>query len=195
MLQTVRYSFEDQLHVLRHFNEVGKEYRQMLKEANEISDFEIDSLLSVYGSKFYPDFINNPLELWESVLSHENIHSYVPLRWEGLRSVIILKFDNTKFPGGIGSDSLICLDHISEGERRSVYQDKRDGFLVNFVPLIRKTPSWQLNVVLWNDPEVFVKSIFPGIYAPPFPDIMNQQENEYLENKHFWEKHAFIQNS
>jgi hypothetical protein len=40
--------------------------------------------------------------------------------------------------------------------------------------------------------ESYIATIFPGTYAPPFPDREDQSEEEFNENKRFWDSHAII---
>ncbi|MCD4675498.1 MAG: hypothetical protein K8S18_05810 [Desulfobacula sp.] len=38
----------------------------------------------------------------------------------------------------------------------------------------------------------YISTVFPGIYAPPFPDKNIQFEIEYNENVKFWDEYVLI---
>ncbi|GBD86954.1 hypothetical protein BMS3Abin03_00879 [bacterium BMS3Abin03] len=84
------------------------------------------------------------------------------------------------------------MDDLLPDEKALLQKQERDGFLVNKVQVTRTNPTWQVNVVLWKEPELIVKTIFPGIYAPPFPDPELQKKAELIDSMRFWDKYALI---
>ncbi|NOX86021.1 MAG: hypothetical protein GXO86_08675 [Chlorobi bacterium] len=188
----MQISFTAQLHILRHFSEIDEEYRKELKASAGFSDEDMDKQLTIAGSKFHPEFAKNPLHLLEMVRCHEKF-SYPDIReWKANRYVIKMHFSRKNYPHGVGRDALIRLDDLLAEEKALVKKQERDGMLVNQVKINRINPTWQVNVVLWKEPELSVRTIFPGIYAPPLPDPGKQTETGLMTSRHFWEQHAFI---
>ncbi len=185
-------SFIDQFHILRHFSQIDEDYRKEIKDATGFTDEVINRQLVLSGSKFHPDFVKNPVQLWKKIQSHEKF-SYPDIReWKEQRFVIILFYNKEDYPDGVGKDSLLRLDDLLPDEKSLLQKQERDGFLVNLVQVTRKNPTWQVNVVLWKEPELIVKTIFPGIYAPPFPDPELQKKAELIDSMRFWDKYALI---
>ena len=55
-------------------------------------------------------------------------------------------------------------------------------------------PTWELNILIDNNPDnkYFIKTIFPGKYAPPFPNKEIQGKSEFIISFEFWDKHIFL---
>ncbi len=194
MIPQLRYTITDQLHVLRHFSQVDDSYKKELIIKSGLSVNDLIKLMAIPGSKFYHLFAKNPVHLLEKIRNHGKFLFSDPKDWEGGRSVITLTFDKENYPEGIGTDSIIPLDQLQKTEIVFLNKQIRDGLLVNHVRINRLNRTWQVNVVLWVDQEPFIKTIFPGIYAPPFPDALYQKGNELKRSELFWDQHAFINN-
>ncbi len=90
MKKPLPYSFIDQFHILRHFSQIDEDYRKEIKDATGFTDEVINRQLELSGSKFHPDFVENPIQLWKKIQSHEKF-SYPDIReWKEQRFVIIL---------------------------------------------------------------------------------------------------------
>ena len=191
MLSPLQYSFIDQFHILRHFSKIDEDYRIELINTSFTNE-DINGQLALSGSKFYPGFVNNPMQLWEKIQCHEKFLYPDILAWKEKRFLVILFFNQEDYHEGVGEDSLISLDDLLPNEKTLLQKHDRNGILVNHVQIKRSNPSWQVNVVLGKETELFVRTIFPGIYAPPFPDPEGQKTTELIDSKRFWDQHAFI---
>ena len=185
------YSVKTQFHILRHFNRIDADYRRELVEQTDFTDSDIRSQLAIVGSKFNPGFAKNPVQLWEKIQSHEQFFYPDIGDWKEKRFPVIVSYSLDDYPGGVGEDTLIRLGNLLPAEKTLLKKQDRDGILVNHLQTTKTNPTWQVNVILWREKELIVRTIFPGIYAPPFPDPQRQNEKELLESKRFWDQHAF----
>ena len=97
---------------------------------------------------------------------------------------------------------IISYDHQNVGEDNLyqlpepvAYEDSNRNKSANHIIKIHGTPveTNQINCILRKVEEQFeVITIFPGVYAPPFPDVKYQNHKEYSESKAFWTTHAII---
>lgn len=186
------FSTTAQYHILRHFDWIDEDYRKILKSKTEYKDEDINAQLMLSGSKFKQSFAENPLQLWNEVLNHPDFEFPDSNKIEGKTFVIRLSFGRDNYPNGIGTDSLVGLHQLLPEEKTSLIKKERSGFMVNHIHLKQKNTTWDLNLIFWKDINFFVKTIFPGIYAPPFPDAARQSNSEFTENESFWEQHAFV---
>ena len=182
-----------QFHILRHFSRIDEDFRQELKTKTGFSDKEINAELALSGSKFYPAFVKNPLQLWDKILNHPKFSLPETNDWKQKRFVVVLLFDQSEYPEGIATDSLVSLDQLLPEERIHLQKKERGGYLVNQVRISRNNSTRQINVIFGDETQPILKTIFPGIYAPPFPDAVRQSDSEFTANTAFWEQHAFIE--
>ncbi len=191
-MSSLQYSFIDQFHLLRHFSVIDEDYRKELIANTSFTDENINGQLALSGSKFHSVFVNNPMQLWEKIQSHKKFLYPDILEWKEKRFVVILLYDQEEYHDGVGEDSLISINDLLPAEKALLQKQDRDGIIVNHITINRSTPSWQVNIVLGKEKEIFVRTIFPGIYAPPFPDPEGQKATELIESKRFWDQHAFV---
>ncbi len=192
MQKTIKYSFDKQFHILRHFSKIDAYYRSELKTNTNLTEEEINNELSISGSKFHHEFAANPKQLWEKIQSHEEFNfQYINL-WEKNRAEVILFFNQDDYPNGIANNALVKVDDLPAEKKALIKQQDRDGFIVKHLNLDMPMPTWQLNIILINKKEPSVITIFPGIYAPPFPNPKIQQNAELEKSKLFWKQYAFI---
>jgi hypothetical protein len=188
-----KISLNSQFHILRHFTTIDEDFRKELKTKTGFSDKEIEDELALSGSKFFPDFVKNPQQLWDKILNHPTFFVPGTNDWKQERFAIVLLFDQNEYPNGIATDSLVRLDQLLPEERIHLQKKERGEYLVNQVRLSRNYPTRQINVIFGKDTQPFIKTVFPGIYAPPFPDADRQSDSDFTENESFWEHHAFIE--
>jgi hypothetical protein len=192
MTSLQQFSFQNQFHVLRHFSNVDDEYQIELLKNTNYSEQNITDQMAMSGSKFHPELAKNPGQLWENIQKHPDFVGPSDQDWVKNRFVVALTFQQLDFAEGIGNDSLIYLDDLKANEYITLLKKNRDGHLVNQIQVNNINPTWQLNVIFCSDPQPFVKTIFPGIYAPPFPDAVRQSDSEFTKNTSFWEQHAIV---
>jgi hypothetical protein len=186
----VSFSIENQLHVLRHFSKIDKGYKYFLQKLNSNTRQVINQILKTPGSKFNPTFVSNPLELFAYI---KNNAQQSDLQLVRDRCEIFVNVNRDIYPFGIGFDNLIPLSLLSESDLLTLKQIQRDSFTVNAIYKNSDNPTWQINcIIVRENDQIKIKTIFPGIMAPPFPDISYQTESEYKENITFWREYAFI---
>jgi hypothetical protein len=191
-LHEIRFSIDVQIHVLRHFYFVDDAYKNLLIENGGITMSEINEILSTPGSKFHPVFANTPLILWERILARKDSLLPEPGSWPDDRFDVIMHFNADEYPDGIGTDVLVKISDLPEEKACSVVRQGRGDYHINSLKGMEAINSWQLNLVLGKEEEVFVRTIFPGIYAPPFPDEHSQVKEAYDKSQQFWSSHALI---
>jgi hypothetical protein len=180
-----------QFHILRHFTDPGEEYLNSFLEKSGYSRQDVDEQLKLHGSKFHSHFASDPLQLWEII--KERVRYGQSRSWfTKNRKVFSFEFDKEEYPGGIGNEALIAVKDLDEKEKHLIRLEERDGFAVQTLSGTGLRPTWQFHLVVILSEEPFISTIFPGTYAPPFPDAKTQEKEEYLENELFWRSHVLI---
>jgi hypothetical protein len=114
--------------------------------------------------------------------------------WNNTKCEISLQIPVKDYPEGIGFDNLIPLNKLSLEQRDKIIIRERDGFSVGTIRL--KAPAtWQANLVLLQkdgSKAVEVLTLFPGTFAPPFPDTFNVGTEEFHRSTDFWSGQVFI---
>jgi len=196
---------EDIEHLLVHFPfNISKEAKEeVLKVLTDKDEDAIMKAIEGDGSKFYPEFMaQSPQELLlkgNEAKTMEIRSIYYKYREEnkdkGLLMGVLLTFDKT-----IGTDGVVCLDELSDNEKREVKQEPRRGrpneeinfivreewgpptkqlFIILVVPLEKYNEATQTNELAENRiPKIL--TICPGRWTPP------------MDDKEFWSNHAFI---
>ncbi len=191
MLNSLQFPFTAQFHILRHFGQVDKKYRMELKTNTSFTDEDINKQLAISGSKFYPEFAINPVQLWEKIQKHQDFIIIDDKIWKNGKAEIILFFKQEDYPQGIANDSLLRIDELLAEQKEQLQKEDRNGFLVNYIKLDKSNPTWQVNVILRKNTEIQLITIFPGIFAPAFHNPKQQGKAEWIESKRFWEQYAF----
>jgi len=186
-----RFTTDRQFHVLKHFQSVDQEYREYMAENSDFSAEDIEKQLSMQGSKFRESFCENPLELFD-LLKDEFQRQQTETYWSGNKCEFQMRFLFNDFPNGIGEDKIIHIDEVPDIIKEP-FVGKDLETLHSIIYKTTPKPTWTTNIILQNtgsQPEII--SIFPGIYAPPFPDRESQDEVGYLVSLKFWSKHIII---
>ncbi len=178
-----------QFHLLRHFTEPGGAYLEQLCSSYGCTVEEATRQLRLPGSKFLKGFARDPLQLWE-IISGLIAGGHFRSRMEGDRKIFSFAMDPEEYPDGIGTRGLLALTELAPEERQRVIRQERDGFSVLAVSGMepRYTHEMHLVILLTDDP--FITTIYPGMYAPPFPDAQHQGPEEFGRNREFWERHV-----
>lgn len=182
---------ELQYHVLKHFKEVDESYMNKLCESEICTREQMVERMQRPGSNFNPSWVSNPEELIKVL--YMKLKAIDPtIEWINNRCELEILFDRDEFPEGIGYDNLIPLEELTEAEKENSVEEQTDD-----IPLktIVKTPpaTWEVQLILERDmEEIRILTIFPGKYAPIFPDPEIQSEEDYLASKAFWETHVLM---
>lgn len=189
----VVFPVERQFHVLGHFMQIDKEYRQRLYGSG-YTDSAIDKQFEKIGSKFNVGFIENPLKLFNWICKY-NRDTGLITRWSEGKCEVSFFVNREEFPDGAGTDNLIHLSELNHDEQKRIQMMQRDSF--NVKTIVKQSQStWQLNLILEKrDADFSVKALFPGIYAPPFPDRQTQSLDQHNQSMSFWMHHAFLINA
>lgn len=180
-----------QYHILRHFMDPGEEYVAELAKSLEYSPDEIRMQLSLSGSKFQAGFARNPLELWEIIKAEAQQSNFI-LRTVFHRGIYTFNFNREKYTGGIGTLGISKISDLTESEKLTLEVEIRGGFPVKTVSIEKLRLTWELQLVVLLSDDPFITTIFPGIYAPPFPDRSVQDEEESHTCEEFWRDHALV---
>lgn len=183
-----QFSTATLLHLCRHFSSIPDEEIQNLTEHGFTLE-EIKKEISLPGSKFKnPPFsglnsIKNFIqENWmerEDIFEKDNI---LTSRWNLLYP-----------PVEIGYDGLVKISNLSDEEKKNIQTRDRKGYSVKTYPTNKLFPTNSF-ILISKISEINLEciTIYPGTYAPPFPD--SSMSNEfYVECKSFWEAYALIE--
>ncbi len=184
---------ELQFHLLRHFNRVDGDYLENFLKVSGYSREEVREQLEIQGSRFLYSFAPNPLILWNKISALIERDKCEILLHPG-REVYSFRFDKNSYPEGIGLCYLVSLDDFSGEDKELLREEKRGEHTIKVIPGIPPVPTWEMHLVWITGPEEYIATVFPGTYAPPFPDREHQTESEYAKNSKFWEAYAIIKN-
>jgi len=182
---------ELQYHVLKHFKEVDEPYIDKLCKSEICTREQMLERMKRPGSNFNPAWVSNPEDLVKGLfLKLKAIDPSVV--WKHNRCELEIVFDREEFPEGIGYDNLIPVDELSDTEKADIIELERDA--IPLKTIVRTPhPTWEVQLILGRDgEEIRTLTIFPGKYAPIFPDREIQSEEDYLNSKAFWETHVLM---
>lgn len=189
-LSKINLPLEKQFYLLKHFSFIDEEYESELIKKGKYSSNDIYNLLNTAGSKFNRNFANNPVELWEKIL--QLAHSAdVSIDKKNDKLNISIKLSDKIIDSPIGTNNLISISNLKKSQKTQLYKEKRDNFSVYHLKA-KGISTYEITIILSNNPTPQIITIFPGIFAPPFPDYNNQLKKEYDSNNKFWKKHVFL---
>ncbi len=177
------FSPDAQFHTLVHFEGVDLAYQKVLIDAG----YDVQAINKQLGelrSKFDFEQFKNPIDVYERIL-------------EAKAEEILLEPTKisvqTLSDKPVGTDHIIAIDQLAPHEQQKLTRFQRDG---NAFWKIRgkSAPTHQINAILYpENKKLHLITVFPGLYAPPFPDKTKQEVSEWQKNELFWEQHAFIE--
>ncbi len=138
------------------------------------------------GSVFNIEFVSNYLELMKYISKQISLKNYILKINE---DEVVLTFDtNSEI---VGFDALLSLSELSEDELKRIVWRKRFGFNVRSIN--KEAPeTTKIRAIFRGIENLELKTIFPGTYAPPFPEKTIQKEGEYKRSKEFWDQHVLL---
>ncbi|MBA7582022.1 hypothetical protein ES708_23941 [subsurface metagenome] len=183
------FELDRQVHALKHFSKIDREYFEKITLEGNCSASEIKDQLTGSGSKFYPEFVKNPLELMNK-LELKDQFTVIHEEQDPERLEFQLEFRKGSYPNGIGADVMFLCDKIKDPAE--IRYEEINGISIRVVKGTPK-PTWRMNLILHKSEEfISVNTIFPGLYAPPFPNSEEQTREQYVVCKKFWDEHGFI---
>ena len=166
---------------LKHLKKVNKQTRDYLIDKGH-TIAEIHQQIELIGSKFFSNFCQSPIELYDKIT--DRVPSKI-IHQENGNVVYCYIFEEN-----IGYDSIIAISELNSKERNSIVLENRNQYEVKVIRKNKRNGTKQLNIVFQKKSNEII-TMFPGIYAPPFPtEWMNKEE--LLKANEFWEKHLFI---
>ena len=183
---------EVQFHLLRHFSSVDNDFYKTFHFKSGIKVSHIKQQLELSGSKFFPHFASNPNELLKKIrkMIKEEKFKYRHLK---NKFEITITFSKKNYPQGIGTDNIIAYSKLTSAEKAKVVIKKRENTDVMLLKKSLVQPTWSVQVILLKDDhEINIISVFPGKLCPPLPNPETQVKKEFNANRRFWEKHVFI---
>lgn len=183
--KNIVFSTDAQFHTLVHFEQIDTPYQNFLIDAGYNVE-NIKEQLGTIRSKFYPQLFNNPVEL-------------VPLIEKAKKQEI--NYDSGKISIqintdiAIGKDNLVKIDSLKNQDQQKLKKVELNG--VELWKIVAEpVPTHQINAILFTEStQNTLVTIFPGTFAPPFPDKNKQSQKEWSMSNEFWTKHAFIENN
>ncbi len=184
-----QFTAERQFHALKHFQSVDEIYRSELCKSVEVSRKEVSKRMEKFGSKFNPIFSYNPLQVLKMLKTRKGYSIKYILRSSD-RIEVKLLFNRGENYDCIGWDTLVKKeDYESEHEVKTRI---RNGFTISYA-IGDPKPTLEMNMIFELSDGVFqLITLFPGKYAPPFPDKEIQIRMEYAANAKFWSDHLFL---
>ena len=186
------FSAETLLHLCRHFSSLPPEEIQSLQDKGFTLQ-EIQKEFSLPGSKFHnPPFsgLNALVQFiqynWSSRLDLSEKKDILTSTWN---------LSKAEYPQGIGTDGIVAIQSLNVEEKNKIYHKDRKGTIVNAYPTQQVVISHSLVLISKiSEKDLSCITIYPGTYAPPFPDP-SMEADYYNLCKEFWNKHALIESA
>lgn len=211
-MKSIEINPTNELHLLRHFSGVAKEYSDQLVgqeyyhydyklgkfKKGHISPNVIQAALETTGSKFYKDItgIENPKKLLQLIKvkfeAQKNIH-WSPTA-NGINYAFLINHDSD-----VGNKNLIKVSELSDPDKKRVHKVSRgegeSSVMVNIVNGIgvRKLKTIEVGVLDSPELDFLFVTAYPGdlMHTEDFPND-KQPEQEYKVSKEFWDNHVFV---
>jgi len=184
-----QFTPERQFHILKHFKSIDEIYRGELCRSGAISRKDVSKRMEKFGSKFNPLFSYNPLEVLKRLKRRKGYTFEYKLKSKD-RIEVKLIFEKGENYDCIGWDTLVKKEeYITENEIKTRI---RNGFQIHYTTG-NPQASLEMNMIFeLLEGSYHLITMFPGKYAPPFPDKEIQTEEEYTTNADFWSNHLFL---
>ncbi len=182
------FGWKAQFHILKHFVTIDETYRKLLL-INGFSHDQIVQQLKTVGSVFDKSFSNNPQELLTTLINNKRF----------ITSINETKFTKeiqfsieSIYDDGVGFDNLISLAELTSNQKNTLYKRQIGDELFFHISTPFKRTNIVNMIVAKLEKGYSIITIFPGTYAPQFPNEKKQNKLEYKVSVDFWNKHAFI---
>lgn len=173
-------SIDRAFYLLKHFSHIDELTRDIFIK-NNFSNEQIEIALHTCGSKF--SFCKNPFELMQKI---KDLHLQQKFAQDNGTNVYIYSNEENM----IGTNQLTSIQELSLEEKSQIKIEERNGFKINVLKTV-KILETNVCVLVSNAETNEVISVFPGIYAPPFPIHLSAGPfKEYAEK--FWNNHVFL---
>jgi hypothetical protein len=181
------FSLERQFHCLRHFS--FHEINQLNFLQDNFPNYhskEIREQLDMVGSKFVPAFARQPMDILNSLKKD----SFTNRDIGDNKIVAQYTFSEQEFPNGIGNSALIPLNKLSDQQQATKYKVNRNNYEVWTCEVDELPITNLLTIIALNQENTLqIVTLFPGDYAPAFPQGLGDQEEK---KRVFWEGHCLM---
>ena len=167
-------------------SDVTKATRQTSEIKDKFVEFINDYYLSHISYKFLPNLLYNKIlhamEIHTEIEKMETKIQRINESFQKKREITLNK----------ALTVIIFLSLFKE--KLNIKTKIREGHEIQTLSKKQKL-TWELNIVIYNNPpdnKYFVKTIFPGKYAPSFPNKETQAKSEFTVSFKFWDKHVFL---
>ena len=169
--------------------QIFKALENVLKDSERLEHLQLhfsNNAEHLRGSTFNSGFVKNSYELVQYISSQVNRGNF-KLKIKNNELVLILDAQDKI----VGFDALMAIHNLSDEEQKKIIIKKRFGFDVKSLEKKAKETSVMRAVFRKND--IYeLKTIFPGAYAPPFPEESTQSIEEYIRATEFWNTHVLL---
>lgn len=184
----IKFPYDRQLHVLKHFSKISKKYKKSLIKNLSVKELNVQD--SMIGSVFSKEFSDNPIQLLNKLMELRIDIFEIDQQTQNLH--LEYSFSKKDYPNGIGVDNLVSMNELTANEVLSIETKNMGGGIIKYIDTSSKS-SWNIHLIMTKLGDLYtVITIFPGKYAPPFPNQKYQSKENYNANIEFWKKHAFI---
>ena len=161
----------------------------VLKDTDRLEHLQLhfsanDSLLR--GSTFNSAVVENAFRLIQFISNKISQRDY-KMKINANEVAIIIQSEKDH----IGYDALMPIAELSDEELEEIKWTDRLGYQIQY---LKKTPTrtHQMMAIFHQNEELELKTVFPGEYAPPFPNKTIQTEQEFSKSKIFWNQHVLL---
>ena len=188
----LNFSRETRFHILKHFGSLPEVFVHEFANVSGYTTEEIRNKTHIPGSKFSDMFVKGPDELY-TIISELVNRPDTRLIWRNGKCEFEWTYQSSAFPSGIGYDCLINIDLLNPGQKQIIQKMLVHGYEVSVLKGMPEK-TWTLNAILRkiSDYEADIVTIFPGRWAPPFPNSFEPGSDEYLASSSFWNNYVFL---
>jgi hypothetical protein len=189
VIRKAKFTTENQLHCLRHFEIPDQDEIKRLASVFKISEEEIKINYEIPGSRFISSFAKTPdvcFNLMKKYLGSASVRN----EYSGVLTAIF-EFPKNDFKDGIGYTNVISIEQLSDDDQKRIKYIDRDGVKVGVISSEAKFITWKVVLVVDTKNYPSVATMYPGEPAPPLPDPEALTGDELEESRNFWETHVF----
>lgn len=171
-------------------NQILKALENTLKNPERLEHLELHfsgNSDKLRGSTFDKDFVKNSVELIQYI-SKQLQHRQFEINKNESEVSICITNPNTI----VGFSALIEISKLSKEEKEKIKWMERFGYQVRYIEKESKSTHSLMAIFRYENQELGLKTIFPGEYAPAFPNSAIQSKEEYQNSVKFWDKHVLI---
>jgi hypothetical protein len=188
-LDHIIFNNGNEFHMLRHFMRASDQLFLRLQK-DGISKEAISKEQSLPGSKFHEEFAC----CIEDLMLQFKGRPFQEIKGLNGNISCVFDFSDLAHQQGIGKCGVLSMGKIRPEDRKKIVRKKKRGdhdLLFLEVDDLPDTSDLVLVVRPASNHFQFITA-YPGIYAPPVPDI-NMPKAVYDSSNQFWSEHVFLE--